>query len=145
VIVGLPQLQRTLRPDELLLEIRAGSAVFASAGNRPALDHAFRLPPQGEVEALIADYLASINTPDKNRTPDNDSESCLLGPVWNWPHRRLIVVGHGALQALPFDALVTPDGTTSPKHTSSHRRPHRQSYVTSARAMNSARRRACWG
>ena len=50
----------------------------------------------------------------------------LLRPIWDRPQRRLIVVGHGALQAIPFDALITPDGhyvaetysvTTSPSAT----------------------------
>ena len=59
---------------------------------------------------MIANYLASIDTPDKNRIAAKRLGEMLLGPVWNRPQRRLIVVGHGALQALPFDALVTPDG-----------------------------------
>ena len=110
VIVGLPQLQRTLRPDELLLEYALDQpySILLAIDRRSITT--FRLPPQGEVEALIADYLASINTPGKNRIAGQRLGELLLGPVWNWPQKRLIVVGHGALQALPFDALVTPDG-----------------------------------
>ena len=67
VIVGLPQLQRSLRPDELLLEY----ALDQPYSSLLAIDRrsitTFRLPPQREVETLIANYLASIDTPDKNR------------------------------------------------------------------------------
>jgi CHAT domain-containing protein len=110
VIVGLPQLQRTLRPDELLLEYALDQpySILLAIDRRSITT--FRLPPQRELEALIADYLASINTPGKNRIAGQRLGELLLGPVWNWPQKRLIVVGHGALQALPFDALVTPDG-----------------------------------
>ena len=70
----------------------------------------FRLPSQGEIEPLIANYLDNIGTPDKNKTAGQRLGEVLLGPVWKRPQKRLIVVGHGALEALPFDALVTPDG-----------------------------------
>ena len=110
VSVGLPQLQRSLRPDELLLEY----ALDQPYSSLLAIDRrsitTFRLPPQREVETLIANYLASIDTPDKNRVAAKQLCEMLLGPVWRRPQRRLIVVGHGALQSLPFDGLVTPDG-----------------------------------
>ena len=110
VIVGLPQLQRALRPDELLLEyaLDQPDSILLAIDQRSITS--FRLPPQGEVEALIANYLSSISTPDKNRIAGQRLGELLLGPVWSRPQRRLIVVGHGALETLPFDALVTPDG-----------------------------------
>jgi len=110
VIVGLPQLQRTLRPDELLLEyaLDQPDSILLAIDRRSIA--AFRLPPQEEVEALIRNFLASIGTPDKNRTAGQRLGEVLLGPVWNRPQKRLIVVSHGAMEALPFDALVMPDG-----------------------------------
>ena len=110
VIVGLPELQRTLRPDELLLEYALDQPYSILLAIDRGSITTFRLPPQEEVEALIADYLASIDTPGRNKIVGQRLGELLLGPVWAWPQRRLIVVGNGALQALPFDALLAPDG-----------------------------------
>ena len=110
VRVGLSQLQHVLRPDELLLEyaLDKPNSILLIIDRRSITT--FRLPPQAEVEALIGNYLASINAPDNNKITGQRLAELLLGPVWSRPQKRLIVVGHGALQALPFDALVTPDG-----------------------------------
>ena len=110
VIAGLPQLQRTLRAGELVLEYaldRPYSILLAIDQHSIAT---FRLPSQGEIEPLIANYLDNVGTPDKSKTAGQRLGEVLLGPVWKRPQKRLIVVGHGALEALPFDALVTPDG-----------------------------------
>jgi hypothetical protein len=110
VIVVLPELQRTLRPDELLLEYALDQPYsILLAIDRNSIT-TFRLPPQEEVEALIADFLGSIDTPATNKIAGQRLGELLLGHVWTWPQRRLIVVGNGALQALPFDALPAPDG-----------------------------------
>jgi CHAT domain-containing protein len=108
VIVDLSRLQRALRPDELLLEYALDQrySILLAIDQRSITT--FRLPSQGEVEALIANYLASINTPDKSA--GQRLGELLLGPVWSRPQKRLIVVANGALQAVPFDALLTPDG-----------------------------------
>jgi CHAT domain-containing protein len=110
VVVSSPRLQQALQPDELLLEYaldQPDSSLLAIDQNSIT---AFRLPPQSEVESLIANYLASIDTPEKNKVFARQLWEMLLGPVWQRPQRRLIVVAHGALQSLPFDALVARDG-----------------------------------
>jgi len=108
--VGLSQLQRALRPDELILEYaldQADSILLAIDQHSIAT---FRLPPQAEIEALLTKYLDGINGGDQNMAVGQELGNLLLGPVWSRQQRRLIVVTHGALQTVPFDALVTPDG-----------------------------------
>ena len=143
--MGLPQLQRSLRPDELLLEY----ALDKPYSSLLAIDRrsitTFRLPPQREVETLIANYLASIDTADKNRLAAKQLCEVLLGPVWHRPQKRLIVVGHGALQSLPFDGLVTSDGHYVAETyfvTQPHRRPSTNCVPRGPRAKGPPGRRA---
>ena len=108
--VGLSQLQRALGPDELIVEYALDQAdsILLAIDQRSIAT--FRLPPQAEIEVLITKYLEGINSGDRDLAVGQELGNLLLGPVWSRPQRRLILVTHGALQTVPFDALATPDG-----------------------------------
>ena len=107
--VHLSQLQHSLREDELVLEYALDEPdSILLAIDRHSIE-AYALPPRSEIDALIGVYLANINTPQHGVMASQKLGEVLLAPVRDRPQNRLIVVGHGRLQALPFDALITAD------------------------------------
>ena len=107
--VRLSRLQHSLREDELVLEYALDEPnSILLAINRHSIE-AYGLPPRSEIDALIRAYLANINTPQQGIMASQKLGEVLLAPVLNRPQNRLIVVGHGRLQALQFDALITAD------------------------------------
>jgi tetratricopeptide (TPR) repeat protein len=107
--VHLSQLQHSLREDELVLEYALDEPdSILLAIDRHSIK-AYVLPPRSEIDALIGVYLANINTPQHGVMASQKLGEVLLARVRDRPQNRLIVVGHGRLQALPFDALITAD------------------------------------
>ena len=108
--VPLSQLQRVLRPDELVLEyaLDEPNSILLAIDKRSI--ESYELPSRSELNRRIQHYLATIDTTEKHGGDGLLLSNVLLGPVWKRPQSRLIVVGHDRLQEVPFDALVMPDG-----------------------------------
>ena len=107
--VHLSQLQHSLRGDELVLEYALDEPnSILLAIDRDSIE-AYGLPPRSEIDALVGAYLANINTPLQGAAASQKLGEVLLAPVRDRHQNRLIVVGHGRLQAIPFDALITAD------------------------------------
>ena len=107
--VPLSQLQNSLRPDELVLEyaLDEPTSILLAIDQRSITT--YRLPSRRELNQLVEDYLADINSTEKNLQTGRRLADVLLGPVSNRSQKRFIVIAHERLQALPFDALLMPD------------------------------------
>ncbi len=106
----LSELQRVLRPDELVLEYALDEPNSILLAIDQHSIESYELPSRGELNQRIQHYLATIDTAEKRGSDGQQLGNVLLGPVWKRPQSRLIVVGHDRLQEVPFDALVMPDG-----------------------------------
>lgn len=134
--LGLNDIQRQLLdPDTLLLEYSLGkqhSYVFAVSQDSVA---AFQLPPRSDIEGLSQQVYELLTA--RNQIEDNESDAArqtriaaagarchyavvqlshmVLGPVAPLlvGKRRLVIVTDGALQYIPFGALVLPTSLTS--------------------------------
>jgi CHAT domain-containing protein/tetratricopeptide (TPR) repeat protein len=106
----LPQLQRVLRPDELVLEyaLDEPNSILLAIDQRSI--ESYELPSRSELNRRIQHYLTNIETAENRGGDGQELGKILLGPVWSRPQTRLIVVAHDRLQELPFDAFVMPDG-----------------------------------
>ena len=106
----LSQLQRVLRPDELVLEyaLDEPNSILLAIDQRSI--QSYELPSRSELNQRIQHYLATIDTAEERGGDGLQLGNVLLGPVWKRPQSRLIVVGHDRLQEVPFDALVMLDG-----------------------------------
>ncbi len=107
--VPLSQLQNTLRSDELVLEYALDEPTSILLAIDQHSITPYRLPSRHELDQLVDDYLANINSAERNLQTGKRLATELLGPVSNRPQKRFIVIAHGRLDALPFDALETPD------------------------------------
>ena len=107
--VPLSQLQNTLRADELVLEyaLDEPNSILLAIDQRSITP--FSLPSRHELDQLVNDYLADINSAEKNPQTGERLAAALLGPVSSRRQKRFIVIAHGRLDALPFDALEMPD------------------------------------
>jgi CHAT domain-containing protein len=104
--VPLAEFQRSLRADELVLEyaLDEPNSLLLVIGHNSI--EPFRLPPRTDLEALIAAFLDGISEPQKSLVAAENLGRVLLAPVLGRPQNRLIIVGHGRLQMVPFEALI---------------------------------------
>jgi CHAT domain-containing protein/Tfp pilus assembly protein PilF len=120
---GLPEIQRMLDPETLLLEYSLGEERSYLWAVTPTRVESFELPKRAEIEALARqsyEWLAAGETGAQLRarlartaakTPEwADSLSrILLRPVASrLGRKRLVIVADGALQYIPFAALPSP-------------------------------------
>ena len=149
--VSLEEIQRqVLDPETLLLEYALGDEKSFLFAVTPSFIKSFELPPRAEIETVARrayDLLTARNQPIKFETADEqrlrigkaDSEywqsaavlsRMLLGPVASLlGKKRLLIVGDGALNYIPFAGLPTPDSLKSEAWSSKSRRnnqPQRQ-------------------
>jgi CHAT domain-containing protein/Tfp pilus assembly protein PilF len=103
-----------LRDDESLLLFFIGRRSAAAwIVDRNAL-HLVRLPPRETLDALVRRFVQELSTPDGR--PDQGRAAALTEPLLDAlarhvpDGRRLIVVPHGILHYLPFEALRGADG-----------------------------------
>jgi CHAT domain-containing protein len=121
--LGLPEIQRMLDPETLLLEYSLGEERSYLWAVTPTGIESFELPKRAEIEALARqsyEWLAAGETGAQLRArlarPAAKSlewatalSRILLGPVASQLGRkRLVIVADGALQYLPFAALPAP-------------------------------------
>src|SRR5262249_48905508 len=124
--LGLPDIQRMLDSETLLLEYFLGDERSYLWAVTPTTIESFELPKRVEIEALARqsyEWLAAGETGDQLQarlagatatTPAGatDLSGILLGPVAKrLGNKRLVSVADGALQYLPFAALTSPHNT----------------------------------
>ena len=124
--LGLPDIQRMIDSETLLLEYSLGDERSYLWAVTPTTIESFELPKRAEIEALARqsyEWLAAGETGDQlqarlagatGATPAwaTDLSRILLGPVAKrLGNKRLVVVADGALQYLPFAALPSPNNT----------------------------------
>jgi hypothetical protein len=121
--VGLPEIQRMLDPETLLLEYSLGEERSYLWAMTPTGVESFELPKRAEIEALARQsygWLAAGETGAQLRarlarpgakTPEwaDALSRILLSPVASrLGKKRLVIVADGALQYIPFAALPEP-------------------------------------
>ncbi|XWK88487.1 MAG: CHAT domain-containing tetratricopeptide repeat protein [Phormidium sp.] len=108
--------QQVLDDDTLLLEYSLGKdRSFLWAVTKNSIT-SYVLPKQSEIEAAVKSFRESVT---KNNAATLDTglplSKILLAPVANQlGNKRLLIVGDGALQFVPFAALPLPNSPTNP-------------------------------
>jgi CHAT domain-containing protein len=116
--VTLPQLQRVLSPDQLLIEyVLANPTSYALAISRSGV-HAYSLFSKVSIEANATKYRdeihAKLTDPKLAQVLFNE----LLGPIQDYVDKKdLVIVPDGQLHLLPFSALVNKDAYVLSSHT----------------------------
>ncbi len=114
-ILELPQIQKLLDKDTVLLEYSLGeerSYLWAVTQNSL---YSYQLPGRQQIEAAASKFRSGVLIPDSNLPPEvikasSDFSKMILAPVADkLPGKRLVVVGDGALQDVPFAALPDPN------------------------------------
>jgi CHAT domain-containing protein/Tfp pilus assembly protein PilF len=127
--LGLPDIQRMLDSETLLLEYSLGEERSYLWAVTPTGVESFELPKRAEIEALARqsyEWLAAGETgaqlrarlarpAAKTQEWATDLSRILLGPVASrLGGKRLVIVADGALQYMPFAALPSPHRTSRP-------------------------------
>jgi CHAT domain-containing protein/Tfp pilus assembly protein PilF len=109
--VTLTELQRALRPDEVLLEFAlAEPSSFAVVATR-ATARVQPLPGKAAIEAAVKALLAAVRANEDTRVGVAKVGEVLLGPVPELASRhRVIISPDGDLHSLPFELLARPPG-----------------------------------
>lgn len=131
VPLSLKQIQQQLDPDTVLLEYSLGSPRSFLWAVTPTTMTSFELPGREQIEAkarAVYDLLTARNRLEKNETQRRRDKrldqvttaysqaveglsQVLLGPVAQQLHgKRLLIVGDGALQYVPFSVLQLSEG-----------------------------------
>lgn len=105
--VSLPQLQRVLSQDQLLIEyVLANPTSYALAISRSGI-HAYPLPSRTAIEANATKYRNEIHAKLTDPTLAQTLFKELLAPLQDYDEKKdLIIVPDGQLHLLPFSALV---------------------------------------
>ena len=116
--VPLPQLQRDLSQDQLLIEyVLANPTSYALAITRSGI-HAYPLPSRAAIEASATKYRNEIHAKLTDPTLAQTLFRELLAPIKDYAEKRdLVVVPDGQLHLLPFSALVNKDAYVLASHT----------------------------
>jgi CHAT domain-containing protein len=109
--VPLAAIERTLRPDELLIEyVLTEPAAYCLAISRQRA-RLVQLPAgRKQIDALAADYLAAVKAKRADDEHARKLNDILLRPVSVPSRARLVVVPDGKLHLLPFDSLRDDGG-----------------------------------
>ena len=109
--IDLSNLQKSLGPDELVLEYALGQPrSFCLVIDNQTI-RAVPLPAGSRIEALVDRYLEQVRARQKATESAKELYSILLGPIQDDLHKsRLIVVPDGKLHLLAFDALIDERG-----------------------------------
>jgi CHAT domain-containing protein len=113
-ILQLPQIQRLLDQDTVLLEYSLGekrSYLWAVTQNSLS---SYQLPGRQQIETAASKFRSGLLIPDANLPSEviqasNEFSKMILAPVAKkLPGKRIVVVADGALQDIPFAALPDP-------------------------------------
>jgi CHAT domain-containing protein len=116
--VSLPQLQRALSQDQLLIEyVLANPNSYALAITRSGI-HAYSLPSRAAIEANAAKYRNEIHVKLIDPTLAQTLFRELLAPIQGYAEKRdLVIVPDGQLHLLPFSALGNKGAYVISSHT----------------------------
>ena len=116
--VTLPELQRVLSQDQLLIEyVLAKTTSYALAITRSEV-HAYRLTSRRAIEANAAKYSAELRAKLTDPTLAQTLFNQLLAPIQNYANKKeLVIIPDGQLHLLPFSALVNKDAYVLSSHT----------------------------
>lgn len=116
--VSLPQLQRVLSQDQLLIEyVLANPTSYALAITRSGI-HAYPLPSRAAIEADATKYRTEIHAKLTDPTLAQTLFRELLAPIQDYTEKMdLVIVPDGQLHLLPFSALVNKDAYVLSSHT----------------------------
>ncbi len=113
-ILRLPQIQKLLDKDTLMLHYSLGEERSYLWAITPNSISSYQLPKRQEIELAAEKFRSGIQTP--NELPNeviqaaNEFSQIILAPVANQlPGKRLLFIGDGALQDIPFAALPEPN------------------------------------
>ena len=101
-----------LRPNEALLQYFAGAQSGTLWIITPTAFHVRRLPARGEIETAVRAYLDTLGRPDGDFKTGATQLGAMLLPDLSGvlsTVSRLIVVPHGILNYVPFEALLDGD------------------------------------
>jgi CHAT domain-containing protein/tetratricopeptide (TPR) repeat protein len=120
--LGLRELQqRVVDEDTLLLEYALGEAHSYLWAVTPTSVHSFELPARADIEAAARRFYELL-THNENRQPQAQALAAaglsrmLLGPAAaQLAEKRLLIVGDGAIQYVPFAALPEPADYRQPR------------------------------
>jgi CHAT domain-containing protein len=110
--VALEKLQASLNRDEMLLEYVLGETQsYCLRITRSAVSIVIIAQGRKAIEDSVNNYLGAVRSRQTEIRPAADLFSILLQPVIGQkPQTRLIVIPDGALNLLPFDALLNSQG-----------------------------------
>ncbi|NJR16330.1 MAG: CHAT domain-containing protein [Calothrix sp. CSU_2_0] len=113
-ILRLPQIQKLLDKDTLMLHYSLGEERSYLWAITPNSITSYQLPKRKEIELAAEKFRSGIQTP--NELPNeviqaaNEFSQIILAPVANkLSGKRLLFIGDGALQDVPFAALPDPN------------------------------------
>lgn len=118
-ILELPQIQQQLDKDTVLLEYSLGeerSYLWAVTQNSLS---SYELPGRQQIETAASKFRSGVLIPDSNLPTEviqasNEFSKMILVPVADkLSGKRLVIVGDGALQDVPFAALPDPSQITN--------------------------------
>jgi CHAT domain-containing protein len=110
--VGLDELRKVLRPDEVLLEyVLSEPASYCIVISRKNFD-IFSLAGRKKIEVLVDGYLSDIRAKRLSTDKEKQLYSILLRPVLGdqAQSKHLTIIPDGKLHLLPFDSLVNSKG-----------------------------------
>jgi len=110
--VSVSQVQRVLRPDELLLELALTDPASFGVAITKTDARLIRLPGKAAIEGEIEALLRAIEKGLSATTEAATVGSALLGGIPNLGRfSRLLLSADGATHLVPFDLIVPPSGT----------------------------------
>jgi len=108
--------QQVLDDNTLLLEYSLGEErSYLWAVTKTGIT-SYSLPPRADIEAAAQEFYKQLNSPQEG-SPEVGMKlsQMLLAPVANQlGQKRLLIIGDGALQSIPFAALPIPETTSPP-------------------------------
>jgi len=114
--LNLQQIQQQVLDDNtLLLEYSLGEErSYLWAVTKTGIT-SYELPPRADIETAAQEFYKQLKSEAGNIEEGMKLSQMLLAPVVNQlGNKRLLIVGDGALQSIPFAALPIPEGTSPP-------------------------------
>jgi len=114
--LNLQQIQQQVLDDNtLLLEYSLGAErSYLWAVTKTAIT-SYELPPRADIETAAQEFYKQLKSEAGSIEEGMKLSQMLLAPVVNQlGNKRLLIVGDGALQSIPFAALPIPEGTSPP-------------------------------
>ncbi|WP_199247178.1 CHAT domain-containing protein [[Phormidium] sp. ETS-05] len=111
----LPEIQQLLDKDTLLLEYHLGEERSYLWAVTPTTINSYQLPPRAIIEPAVKEFRRKLADPRNQNRPQTLTQTAnrlgamILGPaIGKLEQKRLLIVGHGVLNYIPFSALTLP-------------------------------------